>query len=30
MSFDLLITINDNNIKDAKQQIVKKDILFTL
>jgi len=28
--FDLLITIKDNNIKDAKQTIVKKKILFII
>ena len=30
MLFDLLITINDNNIKDSKQKIVKKIILFMI
>jgi hypothetical protein len=30
MLLDLLITINDNNIKDAKQKIVKKNILFMI
>ena len=30
MLFDLLITINDNNIKDVKQKIVKKNILFMI